>query len=278
LYVIAPVYLKRTEWALRDYGVEGQLGLEPTFEEFIDKLCNIYDEVKRVLKKTGTCWVNLGDTYASSSKGSGGTGDQGDNVYARLKARAGFSSRQTKTTLPDKTLCMIPFRFAIEMVNRGWILRNTLIWHKPNCMPSSAKDRFTVDFEYVFFFSKNTQYENLAVSSKKRLSQNIEQQQGSLRAHGGAKVNGPIKACATKRVVGAPGQNPHSFERKGHSGYYDGEGNPLFNTQGRNKRCVWSICPQPFSEAHFAVFPEELVETPIKAEVWEIEGEGISTK
>ncbi|KKK67974.1 hypothetical protein LCGC14_2948720, partial [marine sediment metagenome] len=149
-------------WALRDYGVDGQLGLEPTFEEYIDKLCTIYDEVKRVLRDDGTCWVNLGDTYASSPAGNKEVKFDGDGAYGRLMERhtqGGTSNVTPKPKnygiVPTKSLCLIPQRFAIEMVNRGWILRNVIIWHKPNPMPSSAKDRFTVDFEYVYFFVKS---------------------------------------------------------------------------------------------------------------------------
>jgi len=124
---------------------KGQLGLEPTFDLYIKHLCDIFDEVKRVLKKDGTCWINLGDTYA-----------RGGNQEERFDKKSyGGKATQHDTTilgrgitkeLPSKCLVMIPQRFAIEMVNRGWILRNVIIWHKPNCMPSSVKDRFTVDF------------------------------------------------------------------------------------------------------------------------------------
>jgi len=179
-------------WALRDYGVEGQLGLEPTFQDYITKLCDIFDEVRRVLKKDGTCWVNLGDTYFGSGKGAGGDGSQKEswtwtekekricqncgkefigrkfqNFCGSACSGVDNTKRKLKGKLEDKTLCQIPSRFAIEMTNRGWILRNKIIWHKPNAMPSSAKDRFTVDFEEVFFFVKNkryyfeTQYETL---------------------------------------------------------------------------------------------------------------------
>src|SRR5947209_6891825 len=145
-------------WALRDYGVKGQLGLEPSFHDYLDKLCEVFDEVRRVLKPDGTCWVNMGDTYSSPMKGGGGTGQTGDGVYDRLKRRAGFGPVKLKTGLPPKTLCQIPARFAIEMIERGWLLRNEIIWWKPNCMPQSARDRFTVDFEKVFFFVKSRRY------------------------------------------------------------------------------------------------------------------------
>jgi site-specific DNA-methyltransferase (cytosine-N4-specific) len=148
----------------------GELGLEPTIDMFIDHLIQIFDAVKTVLKPTGTLWVNMGDTYAGSGgnntncsysrKGSGGSGLMGDNVYARLKKRAGFNTRRLDTSgIPGKSLCMVPERFAIAMIERGgWVLRNKIIWHKPNVMPQSIKDRFTVDWEYLFFFSKQQDY------------------------------------------------------------------------------------------------------------------------
>ncbi len=222
-------------WALRDYGVEGQLGLEPTFEEYITKLCDIFDEVKRVLRKDGTCWVNLGDTYlAQQGKGFPSTGqvnipDKDKNAVLNIKR---------PKEIPPKCLTMIPQRFVIEMVNRGWILRNTIIWHKPNCMPSSVKDRFTVDFEYIFFFVKNkkywfeTQYEPIKESSEVRSKYTFR---------------------AARKDRGDP------------SGTHTGKDKDFVKVQGRNKRTTWKICPQPFPEAHFAVYPEELCQTPIKA-------------
>lgn len=210
-----------------------QLGLEPTFNEYIKKLCDIFDEVKRVLKKEGTCWVNIGDTYS----GSGGAG--GDYNEGGLK-EGQPTYKQSKINYPDKSLVMIPFRFALEMVNRGWILRNTIIWQKPNCMPSSVKDRFTVDFEYLFFFAKSkkyffeTQYEPLAESSL--LDPRIDK---------GLVLHKSGKAIMKENQAGMKGC--------------------CINSYGRNKRAVWTICPRPFKEAHFAVYPEELCETPLKA-------------
>jgi len=124
----------------------------------VKHLCDIFDEIKRVLRKDGTCWVNLGDTYSAKPTGSlGGIWANRPSKIAcmeqmkyRKKNRLDITSQITA-----KSLCLIPQRFAIEMVNRGWILRNTIIWHKPNCMPSSAKDRFTMDFEYIYFFVKS---------------------------------------------------------------------------------------------------------------------------
>ena len=224
-------------WALRDYGTEGQLGLEPTFDEYINKLCDIYDEVKRVLKPEGTCWVNLGDTYSTIS-GNMRSKEFDHPKYQSAKATMNF--KQPQTNLPDKSLTLVPFRFAIEMINRGWILRNTIIWHKPNCMPSSAKDRFTVDFEYVFFFVKQKKY---------FFEAQYEEYTEPMNRWGGDK----LKADGLSSWDKGTGQDTYRDR--------DMRPNPL----GRNKRTVWSICPQPFPEAHFAVYPEELCETPIKS-------------
>jgi site-specific DNA-methyltransferase (adenine-specific) len=139
-------------WRLRDYGVLGQLGREETLEKYIGSLCDIFDEVKRILKPYGTCWVNLGDTHQ------------------------------------NKSLLNIPSRFAIEMTNRNWLLRNEIIWHKTNAIPSSARDRFNPDFEKVFFFTKNrkyyfcTQYEPLAPSTYKRMQYGLNGERSKLDA------------------------------------------------------------------------------------------------
>ena len=231
-------------WALRDYGVVGQLGLEPTFQEYITKLCDIFDEVRRVLKKTGTCWVNLGDSYNNSSWA---------NKESRLdKRRYNLNTmecgRGGQTNYPDKCLCQIPARFSIEMCNRGWILRNTIIWHKPNCMPSSVKDRFTVDFEYVFFFVKEkkywfeTQYETFLTQEN--------------RPHGIVR-NREYEYQGKYKIT-----KQDQLGKATYTGFNHRYSQP---EQGRNKRSVWRITTKPFKEAHFAVFPEELVETPIRA-------------
>lgn len=220
-------------WALRDYGCEGQLGLEPTFQEYIDKLCNIFDEVKRVLKKEGTCWVNIGDTY--SSVHTGGHKSKKSTVGANRDEAQ--ERKQVKiTNMADKCLLQIPSRFAIEMTNRGWILRNEIIWHKPNCMPSSAEDRFTVDFEKVFFFVKNKKYyfEQILEPYESEPSESDRN-----RNKAGEKYNG----------TGLFSEGERDYYCKG----------------GRNKRTVWSITTKGFSEAHFATYPEALVEPMIKS-------------
>ncbi|MGI8467026.1 MAG: DNA-methyltransferase [Pyrinomonadaceae bacterium] len=144
-------------WALRDYGVFGQIGLEPSIEEYLAKLIAVFDEIKRVLKPAGTCWVNFGDTFANKTKGGHRNKPQ-NNMFDSLTKRATFPKLKTELNIPSKSLCLIPVRFAVRMIERGWILRNEIIWHKPNAMPQSMKDRFTVDFEKIFFFVKGRKY------------------------------------------------------------------------------------------------------------------------
>lgn len=219
-------------WNLRDFGVEGQLGTEETFHDYIENLCMIFNEVRRVLKPDGTCWVNMGDTYSGSNCGShdhreqDGLGLQPQQRYKGQNAGA--------TELPNKCLLQIPARFAIEMCNHGWILRNEIIWYKPNAMPVSVRDRFTVDFEKLFFFTKSSTY---------YFARQFE----------------PLKS-------GADHDRPIGFVKGGGQSSKGAHGGVIrSNPLGRNKRCVWRIPTQPFPEAHFAVFPEALCEAPIKA-------------
>ncbi len=223
-------------WALRDYGIEGQLGLEPTFDLYIKRLCDIFDEVKRVLRDDGTIWVNLGDTYSATRW----TGEGKGQPMNKMKDGHRDINPEKITGLPDKCLTLIPFRFAIEMVNRGWILRNVIIWHKPNCMPSSVKDRFTVDFEYIFFFSKKKKYYFETQYEPSQYEGRFERRKYGWKGSKDYPDNANV---------------PPKLEKVGERLCPD----------MRNKRCVWTISPKPFKEAHFAVYPEELCETPIKA-------------
>jgi len=137
---------------------KGELGLEPTYKLFIKHLIQIFDEVKRVLRKDGTCWVNFGDTYSMTSVRGGDKPFKDGIGNNRSFAKGIIPYKRPKTNIPSKSLSMIPQRFAIAMIDRGWILRNDIIWRKPNAMPSSAKDRFSVNYEHVFFFTKNKKY------------------------------------------------------------------------------------------------------------------------
>lgn len=144
-------------WQLRDYGYKGQWGLEPTYQEYLEHLWSLMDAIYPKLKKEGTVWINLGDTYNSSIKGTGGTVSQ--KVKSKnLKNFQAFTPIKNNNIEPNKCLLLIPHRFAIGCIERGWILRNDIIWAKINAMPESVTDRFSKKHEYVFFFVKNEKY------------------------------------------------------------------------------------------------------------------------
>ena len=227
-------------WGLRDYGHEEQLGSEKHFKDFVNNLCNVFDEVKRVLKPTGTCFVNLGDTFSSDTKGTGGPSDkQLSNKGSRYEAK------KFDTDIPNKCLCLVPERFAIEMIDRGWTIRNQIIWHKPNQMPSSAKDRFTVDFEKVFFFVKQP------------IGYYFEQQLEPYSENSDMEYRTSLRVGKFYR---AGNENPYKKNTP-----LAGDREAKFNPDGRNMRTVWSINTEPNSEAHFATYPQRLVERMLKA-------------
>jgi len=208
---------------------KGQLGLEPTPELFIEHLMQVFDEVWRILKPDGSCWVNLGDSCSRRRKNS--------NDYRVLE---GLNTRTKNVT--SKSLIVIPEMFVLAMQKRGWIRRNTIIWHKKSAMPSSAKDRFTVDFEYFYFFVKQQKYYfEQQFEPQAETEHTKSRYKYSWKKSDNNKNNGE-KSCPTKPFVGK-----------------------MILENGRNMRTTWTINPQAFPEAHFAVFPEKLVETPIKA-------------
>ena len=215
----------------------GQLGLEPTFDLYLTHLLQIFDEIKRILKKEGTCFINLGDSYSGSGNGTNDYRTEASKSIQGIGKNRGLYKTggiaQRIKNVAAKSLCQIPFRFSIDMSDRGWILRNTLIWHKPNCMPSSVRDRFTVDFEYVFFFVKDKKY---------WFETQYEKYAEPLDRWGGNMVKGDYKTKTNQYAMEErPGRNVRP------------------NDLGRNKRCVWTIPTQPYSEAHFAVYPEKLI-------------------
>lgn len=227
-------------YALRDYGIDGQLGLEKTFHEYLDKLIEIFSEVKRVLKPTGTVWVNLGDSYSSNTKGTGGMNSKKLSTHNTNNFQA-FDKIKIKSNLQDKSLLNIPSRFAIRMTDElGFIQRNEIIWYKRNCMPSSAKDRFTVDFEKVYFFVKNKKY---------YFEQVFEE-------HTSGKAG-------DKRSLGFGYKG--EYYNIGQQQARENHTHTVLGVNGRNKRCVWDITTKPYKESHFAVFPEDLVKPMIQA-------------
>jgi len=244
-------------WGLRDYGTDGQLGLEETPEEYVEKMVKVFREVKRVLKDDGTVWLNLGDSYASNTIGDNRTNDQlatkstlgpkKDGLNPDNSARESIIKgvRKTNHGLKPKDLVGIPWRVAFALQQDGWYLRQDIIWHKPNPMPESVQDRCTKSHEYIFLLTKNSKYyynadavrEPVSEISLKRAEYGWDCDRPSTK---NASMNG--KGIHTKKM-----------------------GNRFVNPDGRNKRSVWTITTKPYKEAHFAVFPPKIPELCIKA-------------
>jgi DNA modification methylase len=233
-------------WGLRDYGHQGQIGLEDTPQEYVTRMVEVFREVRRVLRDDGTLWLNLGDTYANTPVGSfngGGFKDSSAQTGGRDLsgvATSGVLNKLKASGLKQKDLCGIPWRVAFALQEDGWFLRQDIIWHKPNPMPESVTDRCTKAHEYIFLMTKNSKYyydndlikEPVSSSTVNRLSQpNYQNQIGSSRVPN--KTNGNMKAVG--------------------------------NSEKRNKRSVWTVTTKPFKGAHFAVMPQDLVEPCVKA-------------
>lgn len=219
-------------WGLRDYGKDDQIGLEQSPNDFIEQLCLVFDEIWRVLKDDGTLWVNLGDSYAQSGQGGGGSFE---------KERPGWTKKPRKALdgLKPKDLVGIPWRFAFAMQDRGWYLRQDIIWHKPNPMPESVTDRCTKSHEYIFLLTKNAKYyfDNLAIKE-------------------------PVSEVSLKRAeYGWDSDRPSTKNASmGGSGIHvEKMGTRFVNPEGRNKRSVWTVTTKPYKEAHFATYPPDLI-------------------
>ena len=213
-------------WGLRDYGESDQLGLEETPEEFVENLVKVFREVKRVLRDDGTVWLNLGDSYAgnnsrASNNGRAGYGNPREGVY-----------KKTGKGLKTKDLIGIPWRVALALQQDGWYLRQDIIWHKPNPMPESVKDRCTKAHEYIFLLSKNQKYyfDNEAIKEDAKYPQ------------------GPNSPQNIKKGVGKKGMDTRGGLSK------------IGALPKKNKRSVWTVTTKPFKGAHFATFPMDLIE------------------
>lgn len=247
-------------WRQRDYGMPGQLGLERTPEEYIDKLVVIFSEVRRVLRPDGTCWVNIGDKWASGGNGGGGSFmKERSGAWEHAKSAKGW--RKPPTGYKDKDLVGVPFMLAFAMRADGWFWRQCNVWAKPNGMPESVTDRSTISHEYVLHFSKRNDYwyDSDAArtppqpSTETRLAQNVEAQAGSLRANAGGKTNGPMravsrKADSTPRSDGVRWNENggRGFKQRGHSRRHNGFNDrwdqmPVAEqmAMGANLRSVW---------------------------------------
>jgi len=214
-------------WGLRDYNGESkQLGMEDTPEEFTENLVKVFREIKRVLRDDGTVWLNLGDSYSSGGRTT--TTNQslrGDKEY-------GVTRPKPSKGIKPKDLIGIPWRVAFALQQDGWYLRQDIIWHKPNPMPESVRDRCTKAHEYIFLLSKNVKYyyDHEAIKEDAKYPQ------------------GPNSSHAIRKGVGDP-----KMQTRG--GLHKIGANPK-----RNKRSVWTITTKPFKGAHFATFPKDLIE------------------
>lgn len=220
---------------LRDYGVPGQIGLEPTMQEYIARLVEVFAEVKRVLTEDGTLWVNIADSYSGSMKGSAGYPQhaKGTKEAGRKGLLGQKAITNCKYDLPAKNLMGIPWRLAFALQDSGWILRQDIIWSKSNCMPESVRDRCTKSHEYIFLFAKRQRY---YFNSEALLEPAV------------GFNNEPIAGS-----VGAFGQE-QSRRRKGNS-------NCENNTGKRRMRSVWNMATTASgSVTHYAKFPNELAE------------------
>jgi len=230
-------------WGLRDYGVDGQLGLESTPDEYVEKMVEVFREVRRVLRDDGTLWLNLGDSYAGQAKaGDKRFGNPEFNKNRPSRERTKTPGKAVPPGLKPKDLVGIPWMVAFALRADGWYLRQDIIWHKPNAMPESVTDRCTKAHEYIFLLSKSQHYyyDHEAIKEP--------------AAYDGRKDTLQKGSPKYEKDV-LPGQVVHSMAAKGHERWKKNERGEYV----RNKRSVWTVPTKPFPEAHFAVFPPALI-------------------
>lgn len=219
-------------WGLRDYGNDGQIGLEQTPEDYVSQMVDVFREVRRVLTDDGTLWLNLGDSYAGSGKGPSGNLGALHNERHLEHKHGGIVPQGLK----PKDLVGIPWRVAFALQADGWWLRQDIIWHKTNPMPESVTDRCTKAHEYVFLLTKSGRYHYDADAiAEQALAKNHHDYTGTAYV--------------------APGQSTHTGNRH----------KTIDGPMTRNRRSVWTVNLQPFREAHFAVMPEALAQPCILA-------------
>lgn len=248
-------------WGLRDYGHPGQIGLEPTVDEFIAKLVAVFREVRRVLKADGTCWVNMGDSYASGG-GAGIQGTRGQRFGRRHTQETidlGAKRYDPSRGLKPKDLIGQPWMLAFALRADGWYLRQDIIWHKPNPMPESVTDRCTKAHEYIFLLTKSERYfyDQGAIKEAASPDTHARYARGRSDSHkwadggpGGQTIatNGPGSKFGRKLGDHSPIKNNGSFDAA-----------LAVMPESRNKRSVWTVPSAPFKDAHFATYPPDLI-------------------
>ena len=228
-------------YGLRDYGADGQYGLEPSPREYVERLRALFGELRRVLADDGTLWLNLVDSYASGLKGCGGIGEKSPKQKGALLAGQHFAPRAFNAGVPHKNLLGIPWRVAFALQDDGWILRNAIIWNKPNPMPESVTDRLSGRYEHVFLFAKQERYW-FDLDPIRRIP---------------VKAGG--KSWEQRKAAGE--RSPHGLAGAAALGV--GELRP--HEAGTNPGDVWTIPDQPFPGAHFACYPIQLPQRCIQA-------------
>lgn len=242
-------------FGLRDYGVDGQIGLESTVDEYVSNLVDVFREVRRVLKDDGTLWLNLGDSYAAARGGThqpaetlagGKNGRTDDGGRVNRSRHDGYNPTRNAAAigLKHKDLIGIPWRVALALQADGWYLRQDIIWSKPNPMPESVKDRCTKSHEYIFMLSKSPRY-----------------------YYDAAAIAEPTVTTTVSKFTdgGRDKQRGHGRRHAGFNGRYADKVAENGPPQTRNRRSVWTIATKPFKGAHFATFPPDLIEPCILA-------------
>ena len=246
-------------WGLRDYGVKGQLGLEKTPEEYVVKLVEIFREVKRVLKKEGTFWLNLGDSYSTPKKGNTETNKNKTRVTDSFK-------KELPPGMKPKNLVGIPWRVAFALQADGWYLRQDIIWAKPNPMPESVTDRCTKSHEYIFLLTKNPKYyfDNEAIKEKAVWDLDGTGTEARKDRQLEGMKSGPTEMKNGIRPRGDRRLRASTFKKVQKIGLAQSKAEYV-ETFGRNKRSVWTVTTKPYKEAHFATFPQDLIIPMVKA-------------
>lgn len=246
-------------YGLRDYGTEEQIGLEETPEKFVEKLTQVFQEIKRVLKPEGTLWLNLGDSYNGNKRGNTETNKNPKAVTNNFEKKLWSGAKV-------KDLIGIPWMVAFALRKDGWYLRQDIIWHKPNPMPESVTDRCTKSHEYIFLLSKESKYYYDAKSIKTQAKdpedniRRLNQQTWDNKNTPDQLRNGirPRKSGNLERKTGEERGCPED-STSNVCGSVPWEGTMA------NKKSVWTVTTKPFKEAHFATFPEDLIVDCIKA-------------
>jgi DNA modification methylase len=244
-------------WGLRDYGVAGQIGLERSLGEHLEVMVDVFNEVRRVMKPTATLWLNYGDCYATSPNGRSAADTKAAGNDDRTFRDKPFST--VGGVLKPKDLCMVPSRVAIALQEAGWWVRSHIIWHKPNPMPESVRDRPTNSHESIFLLAKSERYYFDADSVREK-SERPDWMFETPTNPGNADRNDG--GCTQRKT---DKQRGHGRRHAGFNDRWDAMSKEEQQSNGRNIRNVWTVATHAYAEAHFATFPPDLIEPCIKA-------------